>query len=195
MVVQRSMLVAVLVVYAACHIPAQAESFGLAMGTPSNELDTIKDELAPPGMLRLLHVPKLQAGYKTYLGQFSEDQGLCWAKAIGDDIPSDPKGEQARAAFAEEKSRLSKIFGEPKAFDFRFTGRADSDLENWMGAISQGDRYFAAIWKQEYGADLSENLISVGLVLNASSSDIAYISLEYTFENIDLCEQEIQRQP
>ena len=173
---------------------AVADSYGLTMGLSSEELDTVKDEKAPTGILRLLSVPIPVALYKSYLAQFSDDQGLCWAKGIGGDIQTDLTGTEAKAAFNVEKLRLSSFYGEAKSFDFRFSGSADSDHENWMQAISDGDRYFAAIWTRESGGDLPENLRNVGLVLNASASNISYLSLEYTFENIDLCEQEISQQ-
>ena len=169
-----------------------ADSFGLVMGQSSSTLNTVKDDAAPPGTLRLLNVSEASANYKTYLGQFSDEQGLCWVKGIGIDIHSDKFGTEVRAAFTTEKMRLIEIYGEPKDFDFRFTGRTDSDLDSWLQAISLGDRFVASIWGQEAGAELAEGLQSVGLVINGSTANIGYLSLEYTFGNIKACEKELE---
>lgn len=172
-------------------IAAMADAFGLAMGAAIKDLDVVKDQGAPVGMFRLADVPEARAGYKAFLGQFSDKQGLCWVKAIGVDIPSDSSGTQAQAIFAKEKSSLAGSYGEPQSFDFRFTGRADSDLEDWMQGIKEADRYFAAIWERKINSDLPDDIKSIGLVLNASSGSVGYLSLEYTFENIERCEQEL----
>ena len=187
----QCMSVAVLLAGCLSAAATLADSFGLSMGLPVEDIATAKDEGSPAGMLRLLSVAEPNESYETYLGQFSDVQGLCWIKAIGLEIPSDSKGTQVRALFAKETLRLAKMFGEAKDFDFRFSGRSDADLDNWLQAISDGDRYVAAIWDSSSGALLPENLRSVGLVLNAYSLEVGYLSLEYTFENINLCEREL----
>lgn len=172
---------------------SMADNFGLTMGLASHELKTVKDDGAPAGMLRILTVPIPSGGYDKYLGQFSDEQGLCWVKAIGIDINSTPTGEEARSEFTVEKLRLIKLYGPAKEYDFKFRGETGDDLDNWLRAVNQGDRYVAAIWQLADGVDLPLNLESIGLVLNAASSEIAYLSLENTYNNIALCEQEIQQ--
>jgi hypothetical protein len=154
---------------------AIANSFGLAMGVPSDELDTVKHEEAPVGMLQLLNVSEPNINYKTYLGQFSGQQGLCWTKGIGVDVESDSYGTEIRARFDAEKLRLTEIYGEPEEIDFRFTGNVESDLGNWLRAIRDGDRYVAAIWKQKSTVKLPGGLQNVGLVINAATSSIGYL--------------------
>lgn len=168
-----------------------AEPFGLEIGTDSSGLAIVKDEGSPNGMFRFTEVAQPRPEYGTYIGQFSKNEGLCWIKAIGHDVPSDALGSEIKALFESEQERLETLYGTVKNFDFRFSGRADEDVENWLQAVSEGDRYVAAIWDRSNGATLPDDLDSVGLVLNAYSESIGYLSLEYTFKNIVLCEQEL----
>ncbi|MFK8077344.1 MAG: hypothetical protein AB8B84_12210 [Granulosicoccus sp.] len=168
-----------------------AEPFGLKIGAAGSELALVKDEGSPKGMFRFTEVAQPRPEYGTYIGQFSNNEGLCWIKAIGHDVPSDALGTQIKALFEIEQERLASLYGAVKNFDFRFSGRSDEDMENWLQAVSEGDRYVAAIWNRENGSILPDDLESVGLVLNAYTSSMAYLSLEYTFNNIVLCEQEL----
>lgn len=174
-----------------CASLSHAEPFGLKMGVSSSDVRTVKDEGAPNGMFRFLDVGKPHPDYTTYIGQFSEKQGLCWVKAIGKDMPSEASGTQVKAGFDTERERLTELYGIVKNFDFRFSGRSDDDLDNWLQAVSEGDRYVAAIWDRANGAVLPDSLDSVGLVVNAYNKSMGYLSLEYTFKNIGLCEKEL----
>lgn len=169
-----------------------AEPFGLKIGTAGPELAIVKDEGSPKGMFRFTEVAQPRPEYGTYIGQFSKYEGLCWVKAIGHDVPSDALGSQIKAIYKTEQKRLAALYGTFKNFDFRFSGRSDEDVENWLQAVSEGDRYVAAIWNRENGAILPDDLESVGLVLNAYTSSMAYLSLEYTFNNIVRCEDELK---
>lgn len=187
-------LTVVFLLFFACFFArfSYAEPFGLDMGAASAELAIVKDEGSPNGMFRFTEVAQPRPEYGTYIGQFSESQGLCWVKAIGHDVPSDALGTQIKAVFEIEQERLAALYGAVKNFDFRFSGRSDEDVENWLQAVSEGDRYVAAIWDRGNGAKLPADLESVGLVLNGHSQSVGYLSLEYTFNNIVLCEEELK---
>ena len=183
---------AFLLLFACSHASLSlAEPFGLKIGTASSELAIVKDEGSPDGMFRFTEVAQPRPEYGTYIGQFSENEGLCWIKAIGHDVPSDALGSEIKTLFEIEQERLESLYGAVKNFDFRFSGRSDEDIENWLQAVSEGDRYVAAIWDRDNGSILPDDLESVGLVLNAYSQSVGYLSLEYTFNNIVLCEQEL----
>lgn len=171
----------------------QANAFGLEMGVATSELATIKDEGSPDGMFRILEIEDPAPLFTAYIGQFSEQQGLCWVKAIGGDIPSDATGTEIKALFQLEKKRLETLYGLYKDFDFRFSGRSDDDLQNWLQAVKEGDRYVASIWNAQYGSELPDTVDSVGLVVNAYSDNTGYLSLEYTFNNIVSCENELSK--
>ena len=54
-------------------------------------------------------------------------------------------------------------------------------------SIRQNERYLATYWAEQEKSDLPEGLASIELAVKALSSDSAFITLGYDFDNIGDC--------
>lgn len=169
--------------------PVVAGPFGVEMGMPLAELGTPEGEISP-GMYHFEKLPKSHPAFEGYIVQATPDQGVCWIKAIGVDIPTNEDGTEFVAAFEEMRSKLQRIYGAHDITRLLDENSIWSEPEDFMAGILNDERLYVAHWSQDYGSDLEPPLIQIGLMAEATNNETGYYTVEYYFENHELCDAE-----
>lgn len=163
---------------------AFAQAFGIAMGTPIENLEIEKDH---GSSTYTISVPKPHSEFETYLVLATPQTGVCKINAIGKDHNNDRFGTSVKNAFSELHSALESRYGTHKFYDFIAPGGIWDGPEEWVMSIRQSERYYDAFWDEEEKSSLPEEFQGITLGVRANSSDSAYISLSYTYSNFDEC--------
>lgn len=172
---------------------AFAGPFGLRMGMSINDIDA-KARSAAPGIYSTTQVPKPHSAFENYGVKVAPKSGLCWVKAVGKDISTSAYGMELKAAFKEMETKLAKVYGKPEVIDFLMPESIWDSPNDFMMSLIKKERHLLAVWEEGKGAKLSENLVQVGLMANASGGNKGYLSIEYSFSNKDACDKEIASQ-
>lgn len=174
--------------FAVMAVPAAAMAgpFGLDMGMTLGELGNPKS--LGKGMYAL-DVPKPHSAFERYAGQVGPRSGLCWIKAMGRPMESNPYGSTVKAAFEDVKRRLEAIYGTPEVFDRLLPGSSWRDSKDWMKSLQKRERLFHAKWDSAKAA-LPSNLDSIFLYAYANGSESGGVAIEYSFANEKDCERE-----
>ena len=164
--------------------------FGLQQGQKLNEIPFEYQEIAPCLYL-FSSLPKNHSAFNEYVLKIAPISGLAFVKANGIPLPTNSFGSSLIAKFDEFLERLKKIYGEPKKSDFLIDGSCWDEPQDWMNGLQCGERFLGAEWSKANGVDLPNNLKSVFLGVQAIETDQGNITVEYSFENEDTAEKEI----
>lgn len=175
------------------HVMLAADGpFGVAMGMTK---EMFKGHITPIGNGTYLfdNPPKPHPDFVRYAVQISDKSGLCWIKAIGKDITTNPHGHQLQTEFDDFEEKLDQRYGKHKRTDFLTVGSIWKEPEDWMRALHKKERYLFTSWK---GAEkpLPNDIASVALLATANDTNSGYLAIEYSFSNETECEQEIKAQ-
>jgi len=169
---------------------ATAGPFGLEIGMSLGQIenDSIK---VSHGKYKISNIPKPHSAFETYIVQATPKSGLCWIKAIGIDINTSTHGVEIKSEFRDMKKRLEEIYGKYKIIDILLPGSIWNEPNDWMMGLIKKERFLGAIWEEGEGSTLPNDLKQVGLIASAINSNKGFISIEYSFANIDDCEAEL----
>lgn len=170
---------------------AQAGPFGVDMGMPLDGLGKPESELST-GYYHFVSLPKSHPAFEGYVVQATPRQGVCWIKAVGLDIPTNEDGTELKAGFEDMRGKLQRIYGQHDRVDVLDPDSIWNEPEDFMAGILFDDRVYLADWSESYGSTLPDNLIKVGLLAEATENTIGYYTVEYYFENHELCDREIE---
>ncbi|HDX8364583.1 TPA: hypothetical protein RQN02_003921 [Aeromonas veronii] len=164
--------------------------FGLAMGMTT---EMFKGQLKPAGKGVYLfdNPPKPHPQFEQYAVKISDKSGLCWVKGIGKDIMANGHGVQLKSQYDDFEKKLDERYGSHKRTDFLVAGSIWKEPQDWMMGLHKEDRYLFSVWeggKKSLPNDLSQ----VALVANATNGQEGYLSLEYSFSNKNICDEEIK---
>lgn len=166
--------------------------FGLAMGMKvenfGDQIEKVKE-----GLYKTTNPPIKHPSFEFYALKISKEQGLCWVKGIGKDIPTSSNGSDVRVEFNEMEKKLDQKYGKGERTDFLTSGSLWNESRDWMMGLLKKDRYLMKGWSKKSGAKLPESINEVALMANASNSETGYLSVEYVFENKDACDAEIDK--
>ncbi|MDO5643635.1 MAG: hypothetical protein Q4G26_14775 [Paracoccus sp. (in: a-proteobacteria)] len=169
---------------------AFGQAFGVEMGTRLADLSVQKDL----GQGRHeIQVPQPHPEFESYIAQATDETGVCLVRGIGKSHDNDRFGIAVRGAFAGLNRVLQDRYGESAQGDFLRPGALWRDSGEWVMAVRQNERVHQAVWKRDYGADLPETLNEIILSVMATSSDSAWIALQYRFANVADCEAIIDK--
>lgn len=168
---------------------ATAGPFGVDMGMPLDELGTPVTEISA-GMFHFEKLPKSHPAFEGYIVQATPNQGVCWIKAIGVDIATSEDGTEFVAAFEEMRAKLQRTYGMHDVTRLLDEDSIWSEPEDFMAGILADERLYVAHWSDDYGSDLEAPLIQVGLMAEATNNVTGYYTVEYYFENHELCDAE-----
>jgi len=172
-------------------IAAQAGPFGLDMGMSLNDVDPDASQAAP-GVYTTTKVPNPHSAFEQYAIKIGPKSGLCWIKAIGKDISTSRYGVELKSAFNEMKERLERGYGENITTDMLFPRSIWNEPEDFMMGMLKKERFLMAVWDEDSGAQLRENIVQIGLVASALRTTTGYLSVEYSFSNKSACDGEIE---
>lgn len=162
--------------------------FGLKMGMTLEQITQACNNTKPKqieGDKYYVYPAKTHPLFKTYIAYVDSSEGLYCLQAVSDNITTNDYGTELKQAFAEIKDRISKTYGNPRmidVFDPNSIWKGDSD---WLTALEEGARIYAAIWERQ----LKDDLVSV--YINTSANwiyKVGWITLEYDFKNKSIVE-------
>lgn len=176
-----------------CATSALAGPFGLEMGMSLQAIGGEPEKLGS-GKYRLTNVPKPHSAFEAYIVQVAPKSGLCWVKAIGEDIPTSVFGTQLKSKFEQMKDKLEKSYGKHETIDFLMPGSIWNEPKDFMMGMIKKERFLMAIWSGEKNSTLTDNLKQIGLIASPSARDTGHLAIEYSFENEKSCEAELAAQ-
>lgn len=182
----KSLLLAVAASLAA--VPAFADGpFGIAMGTPMELLST-RDTGAK---VMLTSVPNPHPDFDTYFAWGTPETGVCAIIALSKRYGNDRWGHNVRAGFESFAAALDAKYGARETYDAQYS-KLWTDPDDWVMAIRQNERVFAAAWSSPGTGDPA--LSHVELQVAALSSDTALLKLYYKSKDFDRCDAAIKAQ-
>lgn len=168
-----------------------AGPFGIEKGTKLDSLGKTKETESG----KYTFVPqKTLPEFETYVALVSDLQGVCWIKAIGNDIRTSPYGSELTSKFSKFEKKLSNIYGSNKQYDFLLADSMWNEPKDYLHALLEHERRLASVWGPEYNSKMTDDLKSVSLIASATSLESGYIAIEYTFNNYEACKEEISEQ-
>ena len=169
---------------------AIAGPFGLFMGTKKSEFNGTLKEIDPYKYITS-DVPKKHSAFKSYVLKFGPKCGLCYVKAISNDISTNTYGIEVKNAFDSMEEKLRKVYGENKRLDLLLPGSIWDERRDWMPGLIKGERRLMAQWNKKWGSTLKDDLSSVTLFAGATNRSNGYIVIDYSFVNKEKCDAEI----
>jgi hypothetical protein len=169
-----------------------AGPFGLDMGMT---LDQVRNktgkspELVQDDLYRV-DPPNKNDMFESYIVQISQKYGIVWIKAIGKDITTNGHGTMLKSAFNNLVASIERTYGKYKKTDLLMRGSIWDEPEDFMMGLVKKDRYLMAGWDKDSGANLPNDISSIGVMASASSSSKGYVVLEYYSPNGDLADAE-----
>lgn len=170
---------------------AVAGPFGVDMGMKVEELGE-PESILSTGYYHFATLPKSHPAFEGYVVQATPEQGICWIKAVGLDIPTNEDGSELRAGFEEMRVKLQRVYGKHDMTNHLDPESIWNEPEDFMAGILFDERVYIADWSADYGSTLDDNLIKVGLLAEATENTIGYYSVEYYFENHERCDAEAE---
>ncbi|MEM8933140.1 MAG: hypothetical protein AAGE94_18275 [Acidobacteriota bacterium] len=173
--------------------PLIAAPFGLRLGAELSELK-IETEPVVPGKYIVDSVPRPHSAFDKYVLQVAPQIGLCWIKAIGNEIATSSHGIQLRTAFEDMQGKLASSYGDSELTDFLLTGSLWDAPEHFMMGLLKKERLLAAEWSRQHGSELPEDIDKIFLAIQPSGTDSGFLVIEYSLSNFEACEAAIARQ-
>lgn len=167
-----------------------AQSFGLEMATPLENLPVLKD--AGSGKY-YVDPPNPHPEFEAYIALVVPETGLCKVAAVGKDHKNDRFGTSVRTAYSTLMDALESRYGKHASVDFIKNGALWDGSNEWVMSIRQNERYLSSYWDDEENSDMPEDVANIALEVRALSSDTAYVSLSYEFRNFAECTKLLQQ--
>ena len=168
---------------------AEAGPFGLEKGMPLEALGVPESEISS-GYYHYNTLPKPHSAFEAYVVQATPNQGVCWVKAIGVDVATDARGTQFVSAFEEMRSKLQRAYGSHDLTNGLPEDAVWTGAEDFMASIYHDERIYLADWGAAYGSELEDNVVQIGLLAEATDYETGYYTVEYYFDNHELCDAE-----
>lgn len=172
---------------------AMSGPFGLEKGMSLKEIGG-KPEKLENGTYKLINVPKPHSAFQGYIVRVAPKGGLCCIMAVVKDIETSSYGFELKRAFREMEKKLEATYGKHKTVDVLLPGSIWDKPNDWMMGLIKKERFLAAIWEAAEGSFLPTDLKQIGLIAIPIALDKGFISIKYSFTNIDSCEAELAAQ-
>ena len=175
-------LISVLIV----NVSIFAGPFGLDMGMTLEEVSGVC-ERKPTHISDDRYYIKPQKAHPLFEGYvvwINEEYGLYYIKGRSKEIGSNDYGTEVKQEFAKLLSPLERKYGKFNHTDKLAKDTLFRDDKYWMMAIAEGSRTYEAHWEAaENNVQGFEGLVSIATGVKTTSTNIAYIWIEYGFMN------------
>ena len=167
---------------------AEAQPFGLEMGTPIEALDVREEGSSRQrGFFNLETVPKPHSKFVTYSALANEQLGVCEVIGWGTVHEDDASGTQVQSDFNSVKAQLVLKYGPVDTLSMLFPNAKWGEDNEWVKSIYENERLHSARWRTDDGLRLIDNITSISLRVSAFALNEAKLSLSYTFSNSENC--------
>ena len=125
-------------------------------------------------------VPKPHSAFPKVSVGLTPQNGIYFIRAWGEIFYN---GIELKKEFKKIFEQLSKSYGNAKVVDsFIFDG-IEKNCNDWMESLSKNESDYYAIWRNEYGHQLKNDLQKIMLGVVAEDSCKGYLCLVYEFDN------------
>ncbi|MBL3587429.1 hypothetical protein JMM61_18960 [Rhodovulum sulfidophilum] len=163
---------------------AHAQAFGIEQGTAIDKLPVVED--VGDGYY-LVEAPNPVSFFESYVVFATENAGACIVRGLGKTHERDGYGLAVRDDFENLQAALDEKYGKGEMHSALRRGAIWDELDEWVMAIRQNERYHQAEWRPEQETGVNEIILTV----KALSSDDSYVVLQYRFANELACDDEI----
>lgn len=177
--------------------PPKQGPFGLEKGVTISDIEAmVGTSLSVANENQNLYIissaPKGNPEFESYLLMISPTIGLCQIRAIGKSVTTNRFGHQIKSNFEGLQASLKSVYGAPKTLDQLLYGSIWKDSSDWMMSLYKKERYLISEWSSSEAAPLSNDIESVNLEARATGSSSAFLYLQYSFNNLSTCNEEIE---
>ena len=162
---------------------AFAQALGIEMGAKESELVIVKEI---GNFSFVVDPPRTVSGFDSYVVKATPEAGVCMVKGIGEQFPRDGYGIAVRNRFDKLRGLLDQNYGDGKLHSGLRPGAFWDEVDQWVMAIRQNERYHQAEWEVNDPVGLDDIILSV----LATSPDSSLLVLQYRFANITDCDAE-----
>ncbi|MDP9706456.1 UNVERIFIED_ORG: TolA-binding protein [Rahnella aquatilis] len=178
-------------------LPPAEGPFGLEAGLSQKNIeDMIGTKLKPledsVNLYTSDKLPKPNADFVVYGLLISPKVGLCEIRAVGKNINTDSYGLALKAKFEDLTNSLTSLYGKAETTDFLLSGSIWKEPQDWMMGLAKKERFLSAVWKDSKEEHLKNNINTIFIETRANTSAQGYTYLQYSFNNIDVCREEIE---
>jgi hypothetical protein len=162
-------------------IPAFAGPFGLDMGMTLEQLTAVCGSAPVSVGTNLYKVTpaKPHQAFETYVVQISPTYGVFFIKAIGKRVNTSVYGTELKSAFTQLVTSLENTYGTAKTYDFLRPGSIWDEPNDWMMALRKQERFLAAYWEEKTDGLYQGDILNLGVMVDAISTETGVIFLEY----------------
>lgn len=164
--------------------------FGIDMGQSPKSLD-VKPLKA--GWFTVVSPPKPHQFFPEVIVQATDSNGVCFVKGVSETVQTDRHGALAMSEAEKIKSQLDRKYGQADETAYLMPGTLWDEPEDWTMGLLKKERFQYWEWKQKNNSAAWKNLNSISLLINAASTDVVVISVEYYFKNSSICDEELEK--
>lgn len=174
-------------------VPVTAGPFGTEMGMTKEQLGiTSSTEEIATYRYKLATLPKTSPLFEYYVVEVSPRNGLCYLKAIGNNVSTSRYGNELRRMFDRVNSSLERKYTSGTISDFLRSGSIWDEPEDFMMGLTKRERVLAAYYDEEEGSVMVENVAKAYLNAKGLGSDTGFIVIDYFYDNSAACDAEIE---
>lgn len=177
--------------------PPKQGPFGLEKGLTISDIEamigehlSVTDE--SKNIYRSESAPKNNKNFERYVLMISPTAGLCQVRAIGKNVTTNSFGHQIQSSFEDLETSLKSIYGTPKTLDQLLPGSIWKNSDDWMMSLYKEERYLMSDWHSSEAAPLPNDIENISLQARATGSSSAFLYLQYDFNNLSTCREEIE---
>lgn len=164
--------------------PGFAQPFGIAEGTPTVQLNVVK-ETGP--FTYLIRPNASHPDFEFYSALSTPESGVCKLLASGFTLANDAYGTQVISLFEILTEQLTLKYGNSRKFDYLRSGSIWNEPRDWAMSIHKNERVYARFWNKEEHSSLQYGLQSIQLKVEALGADQTYVIISYEYNNLDKC--------
>jgi hypothetical protein len=171
---------------------AQAQAFGVKMGTPIGQFGNAKmiSDDGPQKQYSVPTLPSPHSEFETYTLSATAAQGICSVMGVGKDHAGDRNGTSIKSTFEELKTALISKYGEGREFNYLQASSIWDEPQDFAMSLRQKERTLSYFWVADAGTVLPKDLSGIILTASATDSSTTYLRLTYQFANFEACESE-----
>lgn len=165
--------------------------FGIAFHAPLDSLRVLSD--LGQGVY-VVEAPAPHPLFVSYVVRATPRLGIVWVKGLGAEIENDNFGTAAKGAADRIADQLAHKYGRAKKTDFLMQGSIWSEMQDWMSALNNNERYYCYNWGSDDGAHLPEGIESIFVGVVPMHGYAAQVVLEYASRKLTEAEADLERQ-
>jgi hypothetical protein len=169
-----------------------AAPFGTEMGMSKDELGikSVTKEIATYKW-ELSSLPKSSNLFESYIVVVTPENGLCFLKAVGQNVTTSVYGTELRTAFDRVNNSLKRKYSKSYVADFLNSGSIWDEPKDFMMGLLKKERTLAAYYDEEEGSTMVEGVAKAYIKAYAMNSNKGWVTIDYFFDNHDACSAEI----